>query len=57
MECVGDNSFDSYTRYRTAAVAVMQQVAERESAGNVALLVGICAFWGYVLYVMLGAMV
>jgi hypothetical protein len=57
MECVGNNCFDSYTRYRTAAIAVMQQVAEREHAGNVALLLGICVFWGYILYVILGGMV
>jgi hypothetical protein len=53
MECAGNNSFDSYTRYRTAAVAVMQQVAARESAGNLALLLAIAAFWGYVLYMAL----
>jgi hypothetical protein len=57
MECAGNNSYDSYTQNRTAAVAVMQQAAVRVSAGNAALLVVISAVWGYVLYVALGAMV
>jgi hypothetical protein len=55
MECVQNNSHDSYTRYRTMAVAAMPQTALRENAGNLALLMVISAFWGYVLFVMLGA--
>lgn len=57
MEYAGSSNHDSYTRYRMATAAVMQQVAVRDRARNMALLVAISAFWGYVVYVALAAMV
>lgn len=55
MECARNSNVDSYTRYRTAAVAVVRDVHEQAGIETTALLIALAAFWGYVMFVVLSA--
>jgi hypothetical protein len=55
MECTNSGNFDSYTRYRTAAVAAVRGAQERAALESVALALALSAFWGYVFYIVLRA--
>ncbi len=57
MECVRNADFDSCTRYRTAAAAAVRVVHERAGVETAALAMFLAAFWGYVFYVALRAVV
>ena len=57
MECISNSNVDSYTRYRTTAVAAMQQAHDRVAVESVALALALSVFWGYVFYIVLRAMV
>jgi hypothetical protein len=53
MESARNCNVDSYTRYRTAAVAAMQGAQERVAVESMALALALSAFWGYVFYIVL----
>jgi hypothetical protein len=57
MECVRNDDFDSYTRYRTTAAAALQVAREQASMETVGLTLALSAFWGYVFYIVLRAVV
>lgn len=57
MECASHCNVNSYTRYRTAAVAAVHVAQERAGVESAALALMLAAFWGYVLYVVLQAAV
>lgn len=57
MECTRNNTYDSYTRYRTVTAAAVQREALRTGTQNLAMLATLCAFWGCVMFVILQAMI
>ena len=55
MECAGNTTYDSFTRYRTAATTAVGHVARWDDLEKAALLVAISMVWGYIAYVALAA--
>ena len=55
MDCAGNTTYDSFTRYRSAAMTSVGQVARWAGVESTVLLLAVSLLWGFIAYTVLTA--